>query len=86
MNAFQLHFFSNQFRLSMGKLRKLYLLRTLFLVSLHFIDKHLPVIEEFLAATMFLINQFSRFQDFSGTAVIPLEDNGWNFILETVSQ
>ena len=71
--AFLSHFFPNKFCFGMGQLGKLYLFRTLLLVSLHFVDEHLPVVKEFLTATVFLINFFGGFQYFSGTAIIP-----WN--------
>lgn len=70
----------------MGQLRKLYLFRTLLLVSLHFVDEHLPVVKEFLATTVFLINFFGGFQYLSGAAVISLEYNSRNLVMETVSQ
>lgn len=59
----------------MGQLGKLYLFRTLLLVSLHFVDEHLPVVKKLLTAAVFLINLFGGFQYLSGTAVIPLEYN-----------
>ena len=47
-HAFLSHFFPNQFCFGMGQLGKLYLFRTLLLVSLHFVDEHLPVVKELL--------------------------------------
>nr|DAU10173.1 MAG TPA: hypothetical protein [Caudoviricetes sp.] len=84
--AFLFHFFPNKFCFGMGQLRKLYLFRTLLLVSLHFVDEHLPVVKEFLATTVFLINFFGGFQYLSGAAVISLEYNSRNLVMETVSQ
>ena len=83
-HAFLSHFFPNQFCFGMGQLRKLY--RTLLLVSLHFVDEHLPVVKEFLATTVFLINFFGGFQYLSGTAVISLEYNSRNLVMEAISQ
>lgn len=85
-HAFLSHFFPNQFCFGMGQLRKLYLFRTLLLVSLHFVDEHLPVVKEFLATTVFLINFFGGFQYLSGTAVISLEYNSRNLVMEAISQ
>lgn len=65
---------------------KLYLFRTLLLVSLHFVDEHLPVVKELLTAAVFLINLFGGFQYLSGTAVIPLEYNCRNLVVEAISQ
>ena len=61
-HAFLSHFFPNQFCFGMGQLGKLYLFRTLLLVSLHFVDEHLPVVKELLTAAVFLINLFGGFQ------------------------
>ena len=85
-HAFLSHFFPNQFCFGMGQLGKLYLFRTLLLVSLHFVDEHLPVVKELLTAAVFLINLFGGFQYLSGTAVIPLEYNCRNLVVEAISQ
>ena len=66
----------------MGQLGKLYLFRTLLLVSLHFVDEHLPVVKKLLTAAVFLINLFGGFQYLSGTAVIPLEYNCRNLAID----
>lgn len=85
-HVFLSHFFPNQFYFGMGQLGKLYLFQTLLLVSLHFVDEHLPVVKELLTATVLLINFFGGFQYLSGTAVIPLEHNSRNLVVEAISQ